>query len=258
MMACGARVIEILSGKVSNYFPVQKDNFLITVVGLAKTQEPTTVVRRLLFIDSTNFIYLINDIRARLHSMKLKAKVVFSSLNNNEMTSIISKPLNSRIKSFDVAITKSHELRKAYCVVQYSLLSPQDQSKISYAQFVADTLAHVSIGSSIRYTNINLVGNMDSPEEEEEEKEEKKEVEEEKNELEKIEFKNIDKETVYVLKPKKPSFGKGLESILKTMDIMHKLRIKISNAKMRHLGYGGTVMGKPEYIESRDGLNGKL
>ena len=179
----GLRMIEVLSSKVSEF---RKNGEHVEQVGTAKmvgTAEKI-VSKTPIFIDSGKFMEIVGDVR------KTTDKLL--NLTNAEIVGKYNSKVNERIVTYlkkvkidHSELRSSHGLRRLYVAVAYMLL---DDDKLTYHQFIKESLGHESGGSVAHYNTIVTIGK-----DEEETKEESKETKETK--VETKETKEETKET---------------------------------------------------------------
>jgi hypothetical protein len=240
MLASGSRMIEVLNKNVS-VFTALPDNTKINIDGLAKTKLERSIVRPLLWIASDVFLKVLGQVRDQMDEGTGGA---ISRLSNEEISRVVELPLNRRIKSWDVGFPSSHGLRKSYVALLYNNLSKEERSKISYAQFTADTLGQFNLKHALAYTNFNIILE-EAPAEEEEKKDEVPIVTEEK------------KTSVVLLNRKKEEVVvPNLISILtQTCNTLHSLDIKITAPVLMKLGFNTGILNSKIYKDLRDALN---
>ena len=182
----GLRMIEVLSSKVSEF---RKNGEHVEQVGTAKMVGTAKIVSKTpIFIDSGKFMEIVGEVR--------KTTDKFKSLSNAEIVGKYNSKVNERIVTYlkkvkidHSELRSSHGLRRLYVAVAYMLL---DDDKLTYHQFIKDSLGHESGGSVAHYNTIVTIWK-----DEEETKAETKETKAETKET-KVESKETKEEDVKV------------------------------------------------------------
>jgi integrase len=145
----GLRMIEVLSSKVSEF---RKNGEQVEQVGTAKSKVGTAkmVSKTPIFIDSGKFMEIVGEVR--------KTTDKFKSLSNAEIVGKYNSRVNERILTYlkkvkidHSELRSSHGLRRLYVAVAYML---KDDDKLTYHQFIKDSLGHESGGSVAHYNTI--------------------------------------------------------------------------------------------------------
>lgn len=225
-LTTGARLIEILNPKVSQF--TQESKYMIKQSGVAKDKSgsPTNPIKPSLFNTSEKTIQLINNIREQIPRETLE-------LSNEKITEKYNKSLNNRLRKITKDVLNFsedrtihfHDLRKIYANVAYETYG-KNETKQSYMGYVKSILGHHTLSSVKNYSSIKI------KEEKQEKKQEKKTT---IQDMRTAEFMNTNERGAKAKQERIEKIGR----LMKQLEIMG---IKPTNKLVSSFGYGSRTL----------------
>ena len=225
-LTTGARLIEILNPKVSQF--TQESKYMIKQSGVAKDKSgsPTNPVKPSLFNTSEKTIQLINNIREQIPNETLE-------LSNEKITDKYNKSLNNRLRKITKDILKFpedktihfHDLRRIYANVAFETYGKE--TKQSYMGYIKSILGHHTLSSVKNYSSIKI------KEEKQEQKQEQKQLT--IDDLRTIEFSNTNERGAKAKQER-------IEKIGRLIKQLESMGIKPTNKLISSFGYGSRTL----------------
>jgi hypothetical protein len=152
MLACGARKIEILDGNTS-YFCTIPNSWGIAQVGVAKrgAEDDTVVLKPLLFIQSTEFMTILEHVRVVVWSRNLSTREAIGKSFSHQLETLCSSLWPQNVGNG--YRTGTHLNRAIYANVAYKKYGKPTES---LTHFIKERLGHDSMGSAANYMNVAI------------------------------------------------------------------------------------------------------
>ncbi len=160
-LACGARKIELLDEGTSEFFAIPDQRRLIHQVGFAKkgpTPETKEITKPLLWIDSWNFLEILQELRDEVRKRGKGSRDVIAKSFSTQL-----EKLSKFLYPQNVANghrTGTHLNRAIYANTAYRFRKAPGQS---LTKFIKHQLGHDSMGSAANYMNIAIAFAADTP-----------------------------------------------------------------------------------------------
>ena len=225
-LCCGARLIEVLH--VSTFSLIPDDDTHVMVKGTAKSRTMKTFRRPLLFLKPKRFMQLVSTVQAHVAGECRRLNL----LSRDQISKHFNKSVNNDLRGILSGFT-SHRCRELYANASWSLRAP---ANISLTMWICKVLGHDPefLNSALHYQGIHVYG---MPNRVDCEPPVPPQVRSDP-----VTLLSTTKDIVSLERHNLLRDGQAQAYLDRRILEMQKKHVPITNANLRHLGFGGSTI----------------